>query len=271
MKNSRKRNARVVLIRDDDTNALTPPDCLEELYRPLLDDGKPVNLAVIPEVNTQGKNARGELEGYIRAGWEPGADLLPLHANEALIGFLHQNDSFHVVQHGCHHDPNEFQSDGRMEVRRKIERGLECLELAGFTGVETFVAPYDRLSRTAFREASKRFRIISTGWFEWRRIPWSWMVRYGMVKAAGLSQWRIGNTLLLSHPGCLLRPDRKPDELLDLIKRTVMNRPLTVLVNHWWEYFVVEKEQTKRVNLFHKVIKFLSDHPLIELKRFEDL
>ena len=43
---------RTVIIRDDDTNALTPVDCLERLYRPFLVRGLPVNLATIPEVRT---------------------------------------------------------------------------------------------------------------------------------------------------------------------------------------------------------------------------
>ena len=30
---------RYVIIRDDDTNALTPVECLERLYRPLLERG----------------------------------------------------------------------------------------------------------------------------------------------------------------------------------------------------------------------------------------
>ena len=43
---------RYVIIRDDDTNASTPVECLERLYRPFLERGLPVNLAVIPDVST---------------------------------------------------------------------------------------------------------------------------------------------------------------------------------------------------------------------------
>src|SRR5947207_14714145 len=41
---------RYVILRDDDTNALTPVENLERLYRPFLDRGLPVNLSVIPDV-----------------------------------------------------------------------------------------------------------------------------------------------------------------------------------------------------------------------------
>ena len=56
---------RYVIIRDDDTNALTPVDCLEQLYRPFLDRGFPVNLATIPNVRTDVKIPSGEFEGFL--------------------------------------------------------------------------------------------------------------------------------------------------------------------------------------------------------------
>src|SRR5438477_1027217 len=57
-----------VIIRDDDTNALTPVECLERLYRPFLERGLPVNLAVIPNVATDTRMPDGGLEGYLAAG-----------------------------------------------------------------------------------------------------------------------------------------------------------------------------------------------------------
>ena len=58
---------RYVIIRDDDTNALTPVSCLERLYRPFLERGIPVNLATIPEVALDtklpdGKPAQSDLD-----------------------------------------------------------------------------------------------------------------------------------------------------------------------------------------------------------------
>src|SRR5437870_3824758 len=58
---------RYVILRDDDTNALTPVDCLERLYRPFLDRGLPVNLATIAKVRTDTTGAGGALEGYLVA------------------------------------------------------------------------------------------------------------------------------------------------------------------------------------------------------------
>src|SRR5207244_1201287 len=62
---------RYVIIRDDDTNALTPFECLERLYRPFLDRSFPENLAVIPDVATSTTMPNGQLEGYLLAGARP--------------------------------------------------------------------------------------------------------------------------------------------------------------------------------------------------------
>src|SRR5213594_227406 len=65
-------------------------------------------------------------------------------------------------------------------------------------------APYDKLSRASLEEVARRFRVISTGWYELRRLPVGWWPRYALKKARHTPHWRIGSTLLLSHPGCLL-------------------------------------------------------------------
>jgi len=103
---------------------LTPIECLERLYRPFLNRGMPVNLAVIPSVATDARKHDGELEGY-----------------------LLQNPLYHVVQHGCHHDYLEFEKLQNGEIAGRIAEGMQTLRDAGFPRPETFVAPYDKLSR----------------------------------------------------------------------------------------------------------------------------
>src|SRR5438067_12670248 len=70
--------ARYVILRDDDTNALTPPECLERLYRPFLDRSLPVNLATIPAVRTDAKRPNGQPEGFL---WNNGSERRVLLAN----------------------------------------------------------------------------------------------------------------------------------------------------------------------------------------------
>ena len=88
---------RTVIIRDDDTNALTPVECLEKLYRPFLARGLPVNLATIPEVRTNVRLPDGRPEGYLwlRRGValpEPAfLDIVPIH-----FGIAEPDGHYHV-------------------------------------------------------------------------------------------------------------------------------------------------------------------------------
>src|SRR4030095_9395369 len=67
MKNSSMKNRHYVILRDDDTNALTPVECLERLYRPFLDRALPISLAVIPDVATDAVTPEGRPEGFLFA------------------------------------------------------------------------------------------------------------------------------------------------------------------------------------------------------------
>src|SRR5436309_2719577 len=98
---------RYVIIRDDDTNVLTPPEHLDRLYRPFLDAGLPVNLATIPAVSTDVKRPDGQPEGFIwkrplahesRAnGHSPRG--LALFRGDPLVEYLRENPGYHLVQH----------------------------------------------------------------------------------------------------------------------------------------------------------------------------
>ena len=72
---------RYVILRDDDTNALTPVECLETLYRPFLDRGLPVNLSVIPEVRTQLTRPDGQREGFLMGGVGNKSETRPIGSN----------------------------------------------------------------------------------------------------------------------------------------------------------------------------------------------
>src|SRR5436309_2420389 len=86
IRNSSRRNMRYVILRDDDANALTPIDCLERLYRPWLDRGLPVNLAVIPNVRTDVTTPDHKPEGFL-LGHNGAAQALPVGRNEKLVAY----------------------------------------------------------------------------------------------------------------------------------------------------------------------------------------
>src|SRR5258705_13934422 len=108
---------------------------------------------------------------------------------------------------------------------------------AGFPRPQTFVAPHDKFSRASLFAAAKSFPILSSGWYELKRLPVAWWPRYAFKKFSGAAHWSTGSNMLLTHPGCLLSAQRSRHSMLSEVKREVGARRLTVLVTHWWEYF----------------------------------
>src|ERR1043165_867857 len=78
---------RYVIIRDDDTNALTPISCLERLYRPFLERGMPVSLATIPEVAVDTKLPDGNPEGFLAYRNGTTNRTIPIGANTNLVSY----------------------------------------------------------------------------------------------------------------------------------------------------------------------------------------
>src|SRR5439155_18387177 len=150
-----------VILRDDDTNALTPIECLERLYRPFLDRGLPVNLSVIPEVRTNLTLFDGRPEGFLMGRRGGPKETIPMAQNPKLVRYLLKEPGYHVLQHGCHHDYFEFASQDRQEIERRLDQGTFRLLEAGFSKPLTFVAPYDKFSRVSLVEAAKHFYIVS--------------------------------------------------------------------------------------------------------------
>jgi len=262
---------RYVIIRDDDTNALTPVACLETLYRPFLERGLPINLAVIPEVATDTRMPDGKLEGFLLGKADGTGSPVAIGENRNLVRYLLENPRYHVAQHGFHHDYFEFDQEGRVEIVKRLEQGTRLLCDAGFPRPQTFVAPYDKLSRPSLEEVARRFRVLSTGWFELRRLPLKWWPRYAVKKVSRAAHWRIGRTLLLSHPGCLLSYQRTPSAMVESVINHLASHQLTVLVTHWWEYFRDNRSDKEFINVLHKIGDHLSTNKELKVISFSDL
>ena len=260
-----------VILRDDDTNALTPVECLEQLYRPFLDHGLPVNLAVIPSVHTDTINTDGVPEKYLFAKQADTPPELPLASNPGLVRYLKSNPGFQVLQHGYNHSLFEFGSENRTEITKLLRQGTAALAAAGFPAPQTFVAPYDRFSRVSLSEVASRFRVISTGWFELRRLPHAWWPRYALKKMLKRPHWQVGQTLLLTHPGCLLSYKRPYPTMLESVKQQVGRQRLTVLVTHWWEYFREGTPDLAMVEILHATAEWLASDPNVQVISFNDL
>jgi hypothetical protein len=262
---------RYVILRDDDTNALTPIECLERLYRPFLDRNLPVNLAVIPDVATNALTPDGRTEGFLFAKNGTRSATVPIGQNAKLVKYLQENAGYKVVQHGCHHECFEFELESPPEISARLERGTRLLAEAGFPRPAAFVAPHVKLSRASYREVARRFRVISSGWFELQRLPLAWWPKYLVKKTRQAPHWRAGGAVLLSHPGCLLSAQRDFDSMLDEIIRAVNSRRTTVLVTHWWEYFSGGTLNENFIGRLHQTADYLASQRDIKVISFADL
>lgn len=271
MQNSLMNRAHHVILRDDDTNAYTNPSCLEWLYRPFLDRGFPVNLATIPAVSNTACREDGEPEAFLYGAAGTANRLAWIGDNRALVDYLLENPEYQIVQHGFDHSFKEFSIADPVEIDRRLTAGRAYLVDAGFPEPETFVAPHDQLSTAALAALIGRFKVVSTGWFEWRRIPLRWWPQYILKKACKRPHWTAGGTNLLSHPGCLLSRYRARAGMLESVRRAVKSQPLTVLVTHWWEYFQDGKPDDDFTAILHQVADFLADDPEVRVISFGDL
>lgn len=269
MSNSSRNGTHYVILRDDDTNALTPRACLERLYRPFLERDLPVNLAVIPEVRRATTDPRGRREAFVPE--TAGEPTVPLIHSPELVKYLRANPGYHLVQHGCHHDCFEFALADRAEIERRFARGAERFAEAGFTPPKVFVAPHDRFSPESLRAAAERFAVVSSGWFELRRLPPEWWPRYALKKAFKQPHWRVGDTVLLSHPGCILSCYRSIADMLPKLQAAVLGQRTTVLVTHWWEYFHDGVENEAFVRVLHDLAEWLAARPDVKVVPFSAL
>jgi hypothetical protein len=270
---------KYVIIRDDDTNALTPVECLETLYRPFLDRKLPVCLATIPDVRSDVRFPNGESEGFLVAakGVKPG--YYAIGTNQKLVNYLKSNPSYEIVHHACHHEfigikdgkaTPEFDNHDARDVARRLDHGIDKLREAGFPDSGTFVAPYDRLTPESWREVAKRFGVISTGWFERRRLPKEWMFSYLLHKINRRPHWKRNGNLLLTHPGCHLSYHRQLGQILPAIKASISQNKLTVLVTHWWEFFRTGDPDEPFIQALHDTAKYLASEPDLKVIRFSE-
>lgn len=264
-----KPSPHYVIIRDDDTNALTPPNYLEWLYRPFLQREMPVNLALIPCVRTTAMRLDGGPEGFLMQTPPGQTRFAAVQRDSPLAMYLRKNPGFEIAQHGYHHDPAEFDcADNIHELRRRFTQGTRLLIDAGFPAPAAFVAPHDKFSSIALDEAARRFPVVSTGWFEWQRLPLAWWGAYVWKKIRHAAHWRVNNTVLLSHPGCLLSRYRPYEGILPAIQNVVRSQRVTVLVTHWWEYFPEGRPDERFIDVLHRTASWLAQQRDVQVISF---
>ena len=263
---------RYVILRDDDTNSLTPISKLELLYRPFLDAGLPVNLATIPNVDNEATLPDGTREVFLPIKLDPSLPRYnPIGNNKELVKYLKNNRGYTIAQHGYHHEFHEFNSVNKEDISNRLNEGLRFLQEAGFPKPTTFIAPQDKLSKVSIKEITKRFPILSTNWYEINQIPSAWWPAYLWKKLRNNSHWKVGETILLSRPRGPLSKNLPLEGMVQEFKNTIAQRKLTVIINHYWEYFDGDKPNEPFVKILHHMCDYLKNSPDIKVISFNDL
>lgn len=266
---------KYVILRDDDANALTPPDMLEELYRPFLDKGMVVNLATIPEVRTDIVAPDGELEGFLvgPGAGKPGS--LPIEENTQFIDYVKHEPRYRVLQHGLRHEfvggHYEFERSDAADLEKRLERGTERMRDAGFEPPSTFVAPQDKLSREAMALVLERFPILSTGWYDLAKVPRvHWPAYLWSKKVKKARHWRTQRNALFTHPGCILSYRRDPSTILPALRSQILSGDITVVVSHHWEYFRGGTRNAPFIAVLHELAEWLASEKDIRVVTFDE-
>ncbi len=90
-------------------------------------------------------------------------------------------------------------------------------------------------------------------------------------KISRTPHWQTGETLLLTHPGCLLSNQKPRATMAEQVRENIMSRRLTVLVTHWWEYFDGDQPDKTFIRILHETANWLADCPEIKVITFDEL
>jgi Uncharacterized protein conserved in bacteria (DUF2334) len=267
---------KYVILRDDDVNATTPISSIEPLYRPFLDRGLPVHLAIIPAVQMNILRLDGRRERFLY-GPEVGRDVeKPIEDNPQLLEYIRYNSHYTPIVHGFNHSfvngTFEFNCDNPKDVGLRLDQSLCLFGAAALGRPETFVAPQDQFSKAALVEILKRFRVFSTQYLNRHRLPYRYWPTYFCGKQLKSHRHlRLGASTILTHPGCLLSGAKSPVGMLENIQQSLRDGDVTVIVSHHWEYFFPNGTMNAAlVEVLHAFADYLATAPDVRVIRMSE-
>lgn len=227
-----------IIFRDDDTSYFTSPLRLEAIYARVWESGRPVCLGVIPQV--YGDNRVYWTDGNPHDPGIPpayrGAEAnFSILDNRELCDFLDDKAADGLVEiclHGFAHSFYEFITQDRAVIRRMLDEGRSILERAfPAASIETFIAPYDRLSPVAIEELVDGGFHISTRSLNLAPLP-------QLPQIAGFDAGPINEgQMLYVCDDYLFTYQRDPTESLLKARTALQENELTILCNHYWMFF----------------------------------
>ncbi len=237
---------KYILIRDDDVNFFTRPEMLEEVYGFIFENDIPINFSVIPAVNSAAKTescyfGAGSPEPFLPQDIAGEDKQFPITGNPALLKFLNSIRRKEFLQHGFEHAGQsggyEFESEDKAVIEDKLIKGMDILEKAFGVIPETFVAPQDKYSKTAFAAIKRRFKTLSLGWVDSSRIPFALYCRYWQMKLMCRNYICDGKLLITEHPGCMFSKFMDITQMSKKLDAYIASHQTTVIVTHHWEFF----------------------------------
>lgn len=262
---------RKLIFRDDDTSYFTRIDQLDAIYGRVWDAGKPVCLAVVP-------NVYGDIRVYWRDGnpFDPGvppqyrgkAQHFSILDNPDLCTFLNDKAKDGLVEiclHGYAHIFYEFISHDLPRICQMIDDGLNILQKAfPDATINTFIAPYDRISPIALTELLNRGYNISTQSTNLQPLP-----HLPQLRGHDYAELKDTQILYVCDNYFYTHRDDPHNSLMDVGKHLALN-DLTIITNHYWMFFYDWNPipNADKLSKWHKLLDHVLSDDTIEIAHF---
>jgi len=271
-----------VIIREDDVCYFTKPQLLERIYKPLFELSFPINLAVIPMVDS------ALSEPFVERG-KYGRRYLSVKENRDLVEFIKQHN-FEVLQHGLTHEvfqrhPKfmpEFRISNGIELQKRAELGIKILTKTFGKRPRFFVPPWDVLSKQGYDVTVKLFDgvLLATMSYSGRGMigklldfaPWHLPSDFVLsffvcrIKKKNYCIFR-GKFLVLEHKGLCVSPELNEETLFDMFMSFSQKWRFIVIVNHHW----LLSSNMKLLGVWRKLLNHLLSDRRVNVTSVSDL
>jgi hypothetical protein len=242
-----KRFGVNVIIRDDDISYFTEQQQLEHVHKPLLELGLPVNLALIPLVDSS--------QPFVKRK-KYDKRYFSIEENKDLVDFIKQHN-FEVLQHGLTHEIfqryskfiPEFKIRNSFELRRRAELGIKILTKAFSKTPRFFVPPWDTLSKEGYSVIAELFDgVLLNSMSHLRRgmvgkfldfiprhLPSNFVPSFLACRVRNRNYCIFrGKFLILEHKGLYISPELNIEALFSMFRSFSQKRCVVVIVIHHW-------------------------------------
>jgi peptidoglycan/xylan/chitin deacetylase (PgdA/CDA1 family) len=228
---------KTIIIRDNDISAFASPAHLERIYGRLWQAGVPLSLGIIPQPRGDVRLLDESAQPYdpsIPPQYRGSNKPYKLRENKILCSYLNEMARVGLVEiclHGYQHSYHEFDSDDETLLSQKIEEGKGELESA-FPDAEirTFIAPYDKLSPSAFNLLVDYGFHICTSSASLKGTDYAFMDDYSRHDMPNEQK-------LFTACEFFFRHDASPEASLAFARQRLAEHNFLIISNHYWAFY----------------------------------